>query len=96
MDESGKAGVLGPALATSVMFVATVFAELFRQTGVPSWETVWAEDGRGFYGGTRNAGDLLDEHAGDMQLTGRTIGWAAHAVPVDDVALFYVVAGLRP
>jgi len=66
---------------------------LFRQTGVHSWDTVWAEDGKYFFNGTNSVGDLFHQYAGYLQLTGRSFGLGAHLVPIDDVAIFYAVGG---
>src|SRR6478735_4340866 len=68
-------------------------AQLFRQTGVHSWDTVWAEDGKYFFNGTNSVGDLFHQQAGYLQLTGRLFGLGAHIVPIDDVAIFYAVGG---
>ena len=93
MEDSALVEQAKRVAPVAVVFVASVIAQLFRQTGVRSWQTVWAEDGRVFYGGTHGLGDLVKPHAGYMQLAGRTLGLMAHAVPIDDVAIFYAVAG---
>jgi hypothetical protein len=80
-------------LVVAAVFVASVVAQLLRQSGIRSWQTVWAEDGRAFYGGTHGIRDLLEPHAGYMQLPGRTIGLVAHHVPIADVAIYYALAG---
>src|SRR6476659_2977221 len=68
-------------------------AQLFRQPGVHSWDTVWAEDGKYFFNGTNSVGDLFHHYAGYLQLTGRLFGLGAHIVPIDDVAIFYAAVG---
>ncbi len=68
-------------------------AQLFRQTGVHSWDTVWAEDGKYFFNGTNSVGDLFHQQAGYLQLTGRLFGLGAHVVRIDDVAIFYALGG---
>jgi len=73
--------------------VGLTIAQLFRQTGVHSWDTVWAEDGKYFFNGTNSVGDLFHQYAGYLQLTGRSFGLVAHLVPIDDVAIFYAVGG---
>lgn len=82
-----EAGCVAAAVA-----VLTI-AQLFRQTGVHSWDTVWAEDGKYFFNGTNGLGDLLKQQAGYLQLTGRMFGLGAHVVRLDDVAIFYAVGG---
>ena len=81
----------GGLVAASVA-VLTI-AQLFRQTGVHSWDTVWAEDGKYFFNGTNSVGDLFHQQAGYLQLTGRLFGLGAHVVRIDDVAIFYAVGG---
>jgi hypothetical protein len=80
-------------LIVGVVFVVSIAAQLLRQTGERSWRTVWAEDGRVFYGGTHDLSDLLSPHAGYMQLPGRTLGLIAQLVPIGDLSLFYAFAG---
>lgn len=76
----------------AAVLVLTI-AQLFRQTGVHSWDTVWAEDGKYFFNGTSHLGNLFDQQAGYLQLTGRLFGLGAHVVPIDDVAIFYAAGG---
>ncbi len=91
-SDSRRARTIEAACVAAAVVVLTV-AQLFRQTGVHSWDTVWAEDGKYFFNGTNHLGDLFHEYAGYLQLTGRAIGLGAHAVPIDDVAIFYALAG---
>jgi hypothetical protein len=81
------------AVCVAGAVVGLTVAQLFRQTGVHSWDTVWAEDGKYFFNGTNHLGDLLHQQAGYLQLTGRIFGLGAHAVPIDDVAIFYALGG---
>jgi len=54
--------------------LALTAASLFRQAGVPSWRTVWAEDGV-FVGDVQRRGfaSLFDPFAGYLQVVGRSI-----------------------
>ncbi len=75
-------------------FVAALTAaQLFRQAGVASWRTVWAEDGSVYFSQTRGIGNIFQGYAGYLQLHPRLLGLLAHQIPIGDVAVYYAVAG---
>ncbi len=75
---TGRTGSRRPRAIEAVCVAAAVVgltvAQLFRQSGVHSWDTVWAEDGKYFFNGTNHLGDLFHQQAGYLQLTGRIFG----------------------
>jgi hypothetical protein len=73
--------------------IAATVAQLYRQAGVPPWRTIWAEDGRTFFAGTGSVGRLLDPYAGYLELIPRALGLAGHMVPLQDLAVYYAIAG---
>src|SRR6476619_3661344 len=73
--------------------IAATVAQLYRQSGVPPWRTIWAEDGGTFFAGTASVGRLLDPYAGYVELIPRVLGLAGHLVPLRDLALYYAIAG---
>jgi hypothetical protein len=75
-----------------VLIAATV-AQLYRQSGVPPWRTIWAEDGGTFFTGTAHLSRLLDPHAGYVEFIPRVLGLAGHLVPIKDLAWYYAIAG---
>jgi hypothetical protein len=44
-DAAGEHPRLRPGLVALVVFTTVMLATAFRQTGVPKWSTIWAEDG---------------------------------------------------
>ncbi len=75
------------------VLVAATVAQLYRQTGVPPWRTIWAEDGGTFFTGTAHLSRLLDPHAGYVEVIPRAFGLAGHLVPIQDLAWYYAIAG---
>jgi len=90
---TGTALTVGTWLVGAAVFVAVAVAQLYRQAGVRSWRTVWAEDGSVYFGQTRGVGNLFQGYAGYLQLHPRILGLIAHHVPLPDVAIYYAVAG---
>lgn len=76
-------------LAVSWLLVA-VWLQLIRSSRVPLWDTLWAEDGRFFYGVAR-AGSLsttvLQPLAGYLQVAPRLLASVAAQFPTTDAAL---------
>jgi hypothetical protein len=75
------------------VLVAATVAQLYRQSGLSPWRTVWAEDGGTFFTGTANVSRLLDPYAGYVQVIPRAFGLVGHLVPIQDLALYYAIAG---
>ena len=78
------------------LFAAAVALPLFRQSGIPSWQTIWAEDGSEWFqqasrGG--GAGLLLRGYAGYLQLPPRILGALATRLPIADLAVYMALAG---
>jgi len=67
--------------------------QLYRQAGVVSWRTIWAEDGSEFYKGTGNVLHVFDPYNGYAVALSRTIGLGAHLFPIADLARYYAVVG---
>ena len=77
-----------------MLVTAAAFLPLLRQTGVPSWQTVWAEDGAVF---TQQASldgalaALFRAYAG-YHAVPRLLGAVASAVPASYLALYFATA----
>lgn len=87
--EGGRWG-LGAAL-----FVAAVALPLFRQTGTPSWRTLWAEDGAIYFQDAYSHSGmavLARVYAGYLQLPPRILGAFSQSVPTRSLALYCAVA----
>jgi hypothetical protein len=72
-------------LAVALTSLITVVGVLFRQTGVPRYRTVWAEDGQVFgqcaFTDPSPAGCLIQGYDGWVQLASRSLAWAASLLP---------------
>ncbi len=69
--------------------VATV-VQLSRGSSTPVWDSLWAEDGRFFYGTARTqplTHSLLKPLAGYVQVVPRGFAWVAAQFPTQDAAL---------
>ncbi|MDQ6927004.1 MAG: hypothetical protein M3154_12330, partial [Candidatus Eremiobacteraeota bacterium] len=75
------------------LLIAATVVQLYRQTGVAPWRTIWAEDGGTFFTGTATFGHLLDPYAGYLEVIPRAFGLAGHLVPIRDLAWYYAIAG---
>ena len=91
-QRSPGAAVLGWTVGIAV-FVAVTIAQLYRQAGVRSWQTVWAEDGSVYFSQTRGVGNLFQGYAGCLQLHPRMLGLLAHQLPIGDIAVYDAIAG---
>lgn len=77
----------------AALFVAVTAAQLVRQSGAPSYRTVWAEDGLIWYWRTPDLGHLFEGYAGYLQLPSRAFGLAAHVLPIRYLAVYWALAG---
>ncbi|HVN50602.1 MAG TPA: hypothetical protein VMT43_04170, partial [Acidimicrobiales bacterium] len=78
------------------LFVLAVVLPLFRQTGLHSWQTVFAEDGRIYTQQALRHGalaSLLHGYAGYLQLPPRLSALAIPFLPLRDVAAYAAVTG---
>jgi hypothetical protein len=72
------------------VFTATLL-QLARQPGVPSIDTVWAEDGGVFLTDALNQGfvhTLLSSYAGYLHVVPRVVAWATALLPLHAAAFF--------
>ena len=89
--ESGPSG--RPRLVVGLGYLAGVAAvallAMGRQSGVPAWRTLWAEDGSVFYGQAATHPfwhTLVTSYNGYLQLVPRLAGALARLFPVGDAA----------
>jgi len=78
------------------LFLVAVVLPLFRQSGLHSWQTVFAEDGRIYTQQALRHGalaSLLRGYAGYLQLTPRLLALGTPLLPLRDVAAYAAVAG---
>ncbi len=80
-----------PTLVVGAVVLLTVL-QLLRQAGVPSWQTVWAEDGPVFLQGAPHLGSLFTSYAGYEQLAPRLIALGSEAVPATQLARYLSVS----
>jgi hypothetical protein len=69
---------------------------LLRQTGIPAWQTMWAEDGKVFYSQALSMPflrALVTPHAGYVQLFPRLVAAIAVLAPVRDAPLVVAISG---
>jgi hypothetical protein len=93
--DDGTRAPRGPVRAVDVAAHAALLAlaallPLLRQRGVPSWQTLWAEDGQVFFQQARTGGlaTIFRPHAGYLELPPRLLGAASVLVPVDWLAVY--------
>lgn len=75
---------------------AVAGAALLRQTGVPAWQTMWAEDGKVFYNQALSmpfARTLVTPNAGYVQLFPRLAAAIAALVPVGGASIVMSLVG---
>lgn len=65
--------------------------QAYRQAGIRSWNTVWAEDGATYFQQGRHLGSVLDTYAGYLQVVPRLVGWGSTLVPLDQLARYLTV-----
>jgi hypothetical protein len=78
-----------------LLFLAAVVLPLFRQRGVPSWETVWAEDGQVYSEQAIRDGGiavLLRSYRGYLQLAPRLLAAFTPLVPVRRLSLYLALS----
>lgn len=70
-------------------------AQLLRQEGVPSWNTMWAEDGRRFYTQAieMGFGSIFEPYDGYYQLALRVLALPAAALPMRAAAPYFAITG---
>ena len=69
---------------------------LFRQTGIPSWRTIWAEDGFEYFQQAHDYGGLavlFRGYSGYLQLPPRLLAIPATWVPINYLGVYFAVAG---
>jgi hypothetical protein len=71
-----------------VVLAGAAILHLARQRGVPSWDSLWAEDGSVFLSGALRdfPGTLFAENGGYIHVLPRIIAGIAAALPVEDAA----------
>lgn len=105
---AARAGQLFPTAAPSPMspgrivlgylagFVLLAIIPILRQSGVPAWNTVWAEDGKVFYQLALTSSvpkALVAIYAGYPQLFPRIMAEMATLLPVKDLAPYMTFSG---
>jgi hypothetical protein len=78
------------------LFLLAVTLPLLRQTGLHSWQTVFAEDGRIYTQQALRQGaltSLFHGYAGYLQLAPRLLALAVPLVPLRDLSAYAAVAG---
>ena len=78
-----------------VLFVLAIVLPLLRQTGTPSWRTIWAEDGSIYFQQAYRHGGLavlFRGYGGYLQLPPRLLGGISAFIPIGQLALFLAVS----
>jgi hypothetical protein len=75
------------------LLALAVVLPLFRQRGVPPWDTIWGEDGWVYYQQAHDHGltVLIRGYAGYLQLVPRLLSVAAVLVPVRDLTWYFAL-----
>ncbi len=76
--------------------MGAVVLPLFRQAGIPSWRTIWAEDGFEYFQQVHDSGGfavMLRGYEGYLQLPPRLFAIPASWVPINDLAFYFAVTG---
>jgi len=81
------------ALGCAVVVVVLTVLQLLRQAGIPSWQTIWAEDGAVFLQGAENLRSTFTSYAGYEHLVPRLIALGSVPVPSTQLARYFAVAG---
>jgi hypothetical protein len=78
----------------TALFVAAVVVPLFRQQGVPSWATLWAEDGAVYYRdiAVDGVGAVFRGYDGYVQFLPRLLMLPTAVLPVEQVARWAALA----
>jgi hypothetical protein len=80
----------------SFLFTVAVVLPLFRQTGIPSWQTIWAEDASIWFQQARREGGLallLRGYAGYLQFPPRVLGALSTLVPIEYLSIYMALTG---
>ncbi|HEY6316699.1 MAG TPA: hypothetical protein VI462_02280 [Acidimicrobiia bacterium] len=89
----------GDALRTAGLTVGAVAgltaAQVFYQGGVPSYRTIWAEDGQIYFYDAAHKGlaSLATPYSGYLQVLTRLVALPATWVPVTSLAVYLAIAG---
>ncbi len=80
-------------LAGAALLALAVVLPLLRQTGVPSWDTIWGEDGWVYFQQAHDHGltVLIRGYAGYLQLAPRLLSVASVLVPLRDLAWYFAL-----
>jgi hypothetical protein len=75
------------------LLALAVVLPLLRQTGVPSWDTIWGEDGWVYFQQAHDhgAGVLIRGYAGYLQLAPRLLSVASVLVPLRDLTWYFAL-----
>jgi hypothetical protein len=82
-------------LVVAVIVLVAAVAPLFRQTRIPAWQTLWAEDGFIYGHDAARVGlfePLFRGYAGYLQLAPRVLAIPARWLPVRSWPLYFAVA----
>ena len=93
---SSRWGSPRPVILGLLLLAGAVVLPLFRQAGVPSWRTIWAEDGFEYFQQAHDYGGLavlLRGYSGYLQLPPRLLAIPATWVPLNDLAVYFAVTG---
>jgi hypothetical protein len=77
--------------AVVVAIVVLTAVQLFHGSGLPAYETLWAEDGSRFLQGALEHRSIFETHAGYGQVAPRLVGWGAAQISLDDAALWFAI-----
>jgi hypothetical protein len=80
------------ALSAVVVLVLTGL-QLVRQAGIPSWRTVWAEDGTVFLKGSGNLRSIFTSYAGYEHLLPRLLALGTIPLPATQLARYFALVG---
>ena len=85
-----------PVAVGGVVLALACTLPLFRQTRIPSWQTIWAEDGSVYFGEAHRDGPiavLLRPYNGYLQLPPRLLGALSTLAPISALPLWLAVSG---
>lgn len=91
-DRAARSAV---ARRTVAVLCGVVVLQLLRQRGVPSWDTIWVEDGPVYVGQANERGAiavLLHGYAGYLQLLSRLLAVPTAFLPVSWIAAYLAVS----
>jgi hypothetical protein len=94
-SERGRRRWIEVVVGAGLLLLAVVLP-LLRQTRIPSWNTIWGEDGWVYFQQAKDHGFrvLLRGYAGYLQLPPRLLAIGSVLVPIRWVASYFAVAGV--